>query len=120
MEIGSVCESALFGRERARIFGEALLKLNKFFPSLSGKKRSRSDVFINDRSGAMISSDRSMAGSGLAKIGTQNNTTTVGFELGLQKSDERTKGSVPNKRTRTSLVDAKVYFPMSYLNNLEN
>ncbi|XP_030448379.1 uncharacterized protein LOC115671056 [Syzygium oleosum] len=94
-------------RERARIFGEALLKLNKFFPSLSGKKRSRSDVFINDRSGAMISSDRSMAGSGLAKIGTQNNTTTVGFELGLQKSDERTKGSVPNKRTRTSLVDPK-------------
>jgi len=114
LEIGSVGKSALFGRERARIFGEALLTLNDCFPGLPTKKRSRPDVFSNDRSGAMISSDRSMVGSGLAKIGTQNNASTGAFELGQQKSEDRTKGSVPNKRTRTSLMDAKVYFPMSY------
>ncbi|KAI3407429.1 uncharacterized protein J3R85_020999 [Psidium guajava] len=100
-------ETSKKARDRVRIFGEALLVLNKFFPSVSMKKRSRSDVFFNDRSGATISNDRSMAGSGLAKVGTQNNTTAGGFELGLQKSEERTKGLVPNKRTRTSLVDAK-------------
>ncbi|KAF8036534.1 hypothetical protein BT93_C2303 [Corymbia citriodora subsp. variegata] len=100
-------ETSNKAREQVKIFVEALSILNKFFPSLPTKKRSRPDVLVNDRSGAMISSDRSMAGSGLAKIGSQNNTGTGGFELGLQKSEERTKGSVPNKRTRTSLVDPK-------------
>lgn len=103
----SLRETSNKARERARIFGEALLTLNDFFPGLPTKKRSRPDVFSNDRSGAMISSDRSMVGSGLAKIGTQNNASTGAFELGQQKSEDRTKGSVPNKRTRTSLMDAK-------------
>jgi hypothetical protein len=38
----------------------------------------------------------------------QNHSATSGFELEQQKSEERTKNIVPNKRTRTSLVDVRV------------
>ncbi|XP_031380403.1 uncharacterized protein LOC116195384 [Punica granatum] len=89
-------------RERAKTFSEALSLLNKCFPSLSTKKRSRSDVFSNDRSGPMLSSDRPMPGQGLGKAGSQSNIIAGGFEHEQQKSEERTK-----KRPRTSLVDVK-------------
>ena len=98
-----------------KIFSEALSVLNKFFPSISTKKRSRSDVFPNDRSGAALPNDRSVVGSGFGKMGTQNNIIPSGFELGLQKSEERTKSSIPNKRTRTPIGDPKVCFPVIYL-----
>lgn len=92
-----------------KIFNEALSVFNKFFPSVPSKKRSRSEGFPSDRSGAMLSSDRPGAGPSMGKIGIQNHYSIQGgFELD-QKSEERTKTTLPNKRTRTSFVDAKVY-----------
>lgn len=59
-------------------------------------------------------SDRSVSGASNAKIGTQS-----GYEFELQKSEKRTKNAVPNKRTRTSMVDLKVcIFHLQFYNLL--
>lgn len=103
-------ESVLKAKERGKIFSEALILFSKNFPSIpsTSKKRSRSDVLSSDRSNTLLLSDRSVLGSSMGKMGTQSNAIMGGFELGQQKSEERTKSAVPSKRTRTSLVDGKV------------
>lgn len=90
-----------------KTFNEALSVFNKVFPSIPSKKRSRSDCFSNDRSSVMLS-DRSVLGPSVGKAGVQGHAVTGGFEIEQQKSEERTKNIVPNKRTRTSLIDVRV------------
>ncbi|TYH65993.1 hypothetical protein ES332_D06G093100v1 [Gossypium tomentosum] len=92
-------------RERVKTFNEALSVFNKFFPSIPSKKRSRSESFSNDRPNALLSGDRSVLGPTIGKMGMHNNSVAGGFEFEQQKSEERTKSTIPNKRTRTSLVD---------------
>ncbi|CAN7047654.1 unnamed protein product [Brassica rapa subsp. trilocularis] len=89
-----------FGRrERVKIFNEASSVFNKFFPSVPTKKRSRPEGF---------SGDRLASGSGLSKMGIQGQTLLAGgFELDQQMLDERPKSGVPNKRTRTSMMDVR-------------
>ncbi|KAI4380348.1 hypothetical protein MLD38_006547 [Melastoma candidum] len=100
-------DGAIKSRERVKIFSDALVLLSKFFPSVSTKKRSRSEVL--ERSGSVLSNDRTNLGSGLPKTGNHSGILAGSFEPGLQKSEERTKGSsVPNKRTRTSMFDGKM------------
>ncbi|KAG6769946.1 hypothetical protein POTOM_025613 [Populus tomentosa] len=99
--------SSVKGRERMKIFTEALSAFNKFFPTIPSKKRSRLEGYSNDRPNASVSSDRSVLVPSLGKMGIQNHSATSGFELEQQKSEERTKNIVPNKRTRTSLVDVR-------------
>ncbi|KAJ8750801.1 hypothetical protein K2173_015982 [Erythroxylum novogranatense] len=94
-------ESNVKARERMKIFNEALSVFNKCFPNVSSKKKSI------DRSGALLSSDRSVLGPSVAKMGIQNLAVNSGSEIEPQKSEERTKHAVPNKRTRTSLVDVR-------------
>lgn len=91
-----------------KIFNEALSVFNKFFPTIPTKKRSRSEVFSNERSSSLLSNERSVLGPNLGKIGIQSHALAGGFELEQQKSEERIKNAVPNKRTRTSLVDVRV------------
>ncbi|KAI5556581.1 hypothetical protein BDE02_18G045500 [Populus trichocarpa] len=100
-------ESSVKGRERVKIFNEALSAFNKFFPSIPSKKRSRSEGYSNDRPHASVSIDRSVLAPGLCKMGIQNHSATSGFELEQQKPEEQTKNAVSNKRTRTSLVDVR-------------
>ncbi|XP_010541085.1 PREDICTED: uncharacterized protein LOC104814635 isoform X2 [Tarenaya hassleriana] len=95
-------ENNVKARERVKIFTEASSVFNKFFPSVPTKKRSRPEGFSCDRSG-----DRLVLGSGLGKMGIQGQTLAGGFELEQQKSDERPKSGVPNKRTRTSMMDVR-------------
>lgn len=94
------------GRERVKIFNESLSGMIKLFPTIPSRKRSRSDALSNERSSILYATDRSVSGTGLSKMGTQNQVSTNGFEVD-QKPEERTK-SVPNKRTRTSMVDPRV------------
>jgi len=89
------------------MFNEALSVFHEVFPTITSKKRSRAESFSNDRSNAM-SSDRPVLGSSMGKGGVQGHPVTGGFELEQQKSEERTKNVVPNKRTRTSMVDVRV------------
>ncbi|XP_010548659.1 PREDICTED: uncharacterized protein LOC104820016 isoform X2 [Tarenaya hassleriana] len=95
-------ENNVKARERVKIFTEASSVFNKFFPSVPTKKRSRPEGFSSDRSG-----DRFVLGPGLGKMGIQGQTLAGSFELEQQKSDERPKSGVPNKRTRTSMMDVR-------------
>ncbi|KAJ7979300.1 Serine/arginine repetitive matrix protein 2 isoform 2 [Quillaja saponaria] len=99
-------ESNVKARERVKIFNEALSVFNKIFPTIPSKKRSRSEVFSNDRSGVMLS-ERSVLGPSIGKVGIQSHAISSSFELEQQKSEERTKNIVPSKRTRTSLMDVR-------------
>ncbi|KAI4335262.1 hypothetical protein L6164_013926 [Bauhinia variegata] len=98
-------DSSVKARARLKIFSEALSVFNTYFPSISSKKRSRSESFSSDRSGVMLS-DRSVLGPSVGKVGVQSHAS--GFELEQQKSEERAKNVIPNKRTRTSLVDGRM------------
>ncbi|XP_076920370.1 uncharacterized protein LOC143581480 [Bidens hawaiensis] len=69
-------ESTIKARERVKVFSDVLSVINKCFPSIPPRKRSRPDAFS----------------------GTQ------AFE---QKVEERGKNVIPNKRTRTSMVDQR-------------
>ncbi|CAH8300294.1 unnamed protein product [Eruca vesicaria subsp. sativa] len=98
-------ENNVKARERVKIFNEASSVFNKFFPSVPTKKRSRPGGFSGERSG-----ERLVSGSGLGKMGIQGQTTQTlagGFELDQQKLDERPNTGVPNKRTRTSVMDVR-------------
>ncbi|KAF1892414.1 hypothetical protein Lal_00010879 [Lupinus albus] len=95
------------GRERAKMFSEALSGFNKVFPSITSKKRSRAEGISNDHSTFTLN-DRSVLGQSIGKVGVQGRAVTGGFEHDQKKSEERTKNVVPNKRTRTSLVDMDV------------
>ncbi|KAI3443604.1 hypothetical protein Pfo_000269 [Paulownia fortunei] len=102
-----VRESGTKARERVKIFNDCLSVINKCFPTIPSRKRSRLDALSNDRSNTLLSIDRSASGMGIGKIGSQNHASTSGFELEQQKSEERTKNTIPSKRTRTSMVDAR-------------
>ena len=91
-----------------KTFNEALSVFNKIFPSIPSKKRSRSESFSGDRPNALLSSDRSVLGPTIGKMGMHNHSIAGGFEFEQQKSEERPKSAVPNKRTRTSLLDVRV------------
>ncbi|CAH2051240.1 unnamed protein product [Thlaspi arvense] len=91
-------ENNVKARERVKIFNEASSVFNKFFPSVPTKKRSRPEGF---------SGDRLASGPGPGKMGIQGQTLAGGFELDQQKLDERPKSGVPNKRTRTSMMDVR-------------
>ncbi|CAI0387758.1 unnamed protein product [Linum tenue] len=110
----SLRECSVKARERMKIFSEALSVFNKFFPAVPSKKRSRSESLSNDRSGPLLSSERSVLGQSLSKMAIQNHGVTSNFDLEQQKLEERTKSVVPNKRTRTSLVDVRVCILLPY------
>ncbi|CAJ1975779.1 unnamed protein product [Sphenostylis stenocarpa] len=93
-------------RDRAKMFSEALSRFNKDFQNITSKKRSRAETFSNERSSFMIC-DRSVLGTSTGKVGAQGHAVTGGFEHDQLKLEERTK-NVPNKRTRTSLVDVRM------------
>lgn len=100
----------LYVRERVKIFNEGLLVVNKCFPSIPSRKRSRPDVLSGERPSALFASDRAAVGAGASKLGTQSHTLPSSFELEQQKPEERSKTVIPNKRTRTSMVDPRVCF----------
>lgn len=91
-----------------KIFNEALSVFNKFFPSIPSKKRSRSGCISGDRSTALVASERSFLGPTISKMGIQNHGTSGSLEFEPETSEEQPKNAVPNKRTRTSLVDTRV------------
>lgn len=102
-----VLKSGTKARERVKTFNDCLSVINKLFPSIPSRKRSRLDALSNDRSNTLLSIDRSASGVGIGKMGSQNHASASGFELEQQKSEERTKNTIPSKRTRTSMTDAR-------------
>ncbi|KAE9602472.1 hypothetical protein Lal_00049639 [Lupinus albus] len=103
----SLHASQVKARERVKMFNETLSVFHKVFPSITSKKRSRGEGFSNDRSSVMLS-NRLVLGPNIGKAGVQSHLITGASELEQQKTEQRTKNLVPNKRTRTKMVDASM------------
>ncbi|KAL8223285.1 hypothetical protein R6Q57_020684 [Mikania cordata] len=87
-------ESTIKARERVKIFSEVLSVINKCFPSIHSRKRSRPDTFS--------------AGVNVGKMGIiQGQALTSAFDFEQQKVEEKGKHVTPNKRTRTSMLDQR-------------
>ncbi|KAK9075749.1 hypothetical protein SSX86_004078 [Deinandra increscens subsp. villosa] len=87
-------ESTIKARERVKIFSEVLSVINKCFPCTPSRKRSRADTFS--------------AGITVGKMGgSQSHALSSAFDFEQQKVEERGKHVIPNKRTRTSMVDQR-------------
>ncbi|KVH93993.1 hypothetical protein Ccrd_003954 [Cynara cardunculus var. scolymus] len=69
-------------------------------------KRLRADSLSGDPANGLLA-DRAVMGGGVGKIGTQNHVPTSVFDFEPQKVEERGKNTVPNKRTRTSMMDQR-------------
>ncbi|KAL7590691.1 hypothetical protein Lser_V15G38842 [Lactuca serriola] len=96
-------ESTIKSRERVKAFSETLSVINKFFPSIPSRKRSRGpDGLPGDRSTGLLLNRAPM---GTPKMGahTQTHSLSNSFDFDQQKVEERGKNVIPNKRTRTSM-----------------
>ncbi|XP_076932026.1 uncharacterized protein LOC143597401 isoform X2 [Bidens hawaiensis] len=99
-------ESTIKARERVKAFSETLSVINKCFPSIPSRKRTRPDALPGDRSSGLLLNRAPMM-AGVGKMGTQSHSPTNAFDFEQQKAEERGKNIIPNKRTRTSMVDQK-------------
>lgn len=99
-------ESSIKARERVKVFSETLSVVNKCFPSIPSRKRSRPDSLPGDRASGLLL-NRSPMGAGVGKMGTQSHSPAHTFDFEQPKVEERGKSAIPNKRTRTSLVDQR-------------
>lgn len=84
-------------REKARAYGAAVAKIDKYCPNIS-RKRSRGDGSSNERSTA------SLSGGVISRTGPQGHLNADDTELGPQR-EERTKNAVQNRRLRTSMTE---------------
>lgn len=101
-------ESTIKARERVKVFSEVLSVINKCFPSIPSRKRSRPDAFSSGDRSNLLLADRTSVGVTVGKMGTPNHAlNSSAFEYEQQKVEERGKNVVPNKRTRTSMVDQR-------------
>lgn len=92
---GNLNDCTTKARNRVKAFGEAISKIEKYSHGIS-RKRSRADISLGERS------DTLLPGGTMPRTGAQSHLTGSGLENGPQKSDERTKSSVPNRRARTN------------------
>ncbi|KAK4391828.1 hypothetical protein Sango_1960600 [Sesamum angolense] len=104
-------ESGTKARERVKIFNDCLSVINKWFPTVPSRKRSRLDALSDDQPNTYASIDRSVSLLGSGKIGSQNYASLSGLELEQCESEERSKNAIPSKRARTSMVDARASNP---------
>ena len=80
-------------RGRAKKFDDYIHKLNKYCEALNSRKQQRSDMLTNERSG----------GSNSLKTGTQIQRYLLG-----QRTEDKPKSVVLNKRVRSSVAETKV------------
>ncbi|KAK4432884.1 hypothetical protein Salat_1050600 [Sesamum alatum] len=104
-------ESGTKARERVKIFNDCLSVINKWFPTVPSRKRSRLDALSNDQPKTYISIDRSVSVLGGGKMGSQNYASVSSLELEQHESEERSKNAIPSKRARSSMVDARANTP---------
>ncbi|KAJ0983896.1 hypothetical protein J5N97_002252 [Dioscorea zingiberensis] len=95
---GNLNEGFVKARERAKAFNDAVCRIDKYHHTRS-KKRSRAAISSNGRSNALF------PGASMVKVGPQSHISTT---TGPQKIEEKVKAAVPNRRVRTSIVDARM------------
>ncbi|XP_020571688.1 uncharacterized protein LOC110018658 [Phalaenopsis equestris] len=85
-------------RDRVKIFGEASLKIDKFCHNIL-RKRHRADSSSGERSTGLNQGS-------ISKIGPLSYLSGSSLEIGSQRLEDKAKINVPNRRIRTSLVEA--------------
>ncbi|KAL2554057.1 hypothetical protein Fot_07676 [Forsythia ovata] len=103
-----VRECSTKARERVKILNDCLSVINKCFPTVPSRKRSRLDTLSGDRSNTSLPIDRPVSGGSIGTMGSQGYEIMSGFALEHQKSEGQTKNTIPNKRTRTSMLDGRM------------
>ncbi|XP_072984829.1 uncharacterized protein [Typha latifolia] len=91
-------ESSSKARERAKAFGDAVLKIERFCNNLS-RKRSRGDMSSSERPITSFSGN-----SVISKATSQSQLSANGFELGALKAEGRNKNA-QNRRIRTTMME---------------
>ncbi|XP_058110303.1 uncharacterized protein LOC131253351 isoform X2 [Magnolia sinica] len=100
-------ENSVKASDLAKSLNDGISKIDKYCQGAPSRKRSRPDV-SSERSNVLLLGDRSVQGGTVSKMGSQSHLNSSGFELGPQKSEEKTRNTVPNKRVRTSMADMDV------------
>ncbi|KAL2533282.1 hypothetical protein Adt_06633 [Abeliophyllum distichum] len=103
-----VRECSTKARERVKILNDCLSVINKCFPTIPSRKRSRLDTLSSDRSNILLPIDRPVSVGSIGTMGSQGYDIMSGFALEHKKLEERTKNTIPNKRTRTSMLDGRM------------
>ncbi|KAL5974674.1 hypothetical protein ACLOJK_031344 [Asimina triloba] len=91
----SLQESSARARDRAKMLGESLAKLDKFRHNVLSKKRQRNDAVPGERASLPA----------LSKTGSQVHQNSS--DLVAQRLEDRTKTAVPNRRVRTSVAEVR-------------
>ncbi|XP_010247367.1 PREDICTED: uncharacterized protein LOC104590397 isoform X2 [Nelumbo nucifera] len=99
-------ETSMRARDRGRNLNDAISKFGKFFQSTLVRKRTRADASSSDRPNASIPSERPVLGGSMANMGSHSHMISKPFDVEPQKLEEKLKNGLPNKRVRTSMVDA--------------
>lgn len=89
-------ENSAKARDRAKSFGTACSVIDKFWHLK--RKRSRIGSSPSERTTGLYQ------GGNLPRSGPQSHVSGSGLEIGSQR-EEKSKNGLPNKRTRTSLLD---------------
>ncbi|KAL5728677.1 hypothetical protein ACHQM5_001732 [Ranunculus cassubicifolius] len=92
-------------RDRVRVLNEAGSRFDEFLHDILPRNKSRSNDQSSDRRHSSASLDSGTFGS-VGRTGTQSQTSALDFEV--PKLEEKTKSMVPNRRTRTYLLDAQI------------
>lgn len=82
-------------RDRAKLLQESILKLDKY-RNVVMKRRQRNEVQTSEKVGC----------SNLLKMGNQIHQGNS--DVGNARTEERAKISIPNRRVRSSIVEAQV------------
>ncbi|KAJ0973415.1 hypothetical protein J5N97_021374 [Dioscorea zingiberensis] len=90
----SLLESSLRARDRVKLFNESIVKLEKY-RNLLPRKRQRNETPSGEKPG----------GPSLLKMGNQVHQNPP--DLVVQRSEERAKSIVPNKRARSSIAELR-------------
>ncbi|XP_039132939.1 uncharacterized protein LOC120269999 isoform X2 [Dioscorea cayenensis subsp. rotundata] len=90
----SLLESSLRARDRAKLLNDSIVKLEKY-RSLFPRKRQRNETPLVEKPG----------GPSLLKTGNQVHQSPP--DLVVQRSEERAKNIIPNKRARSSIADLR-------------
>lgn len=108
----SLLENASKAKERSRTLLEAITKLDKYRASIQSRKRARLEAHAHERSLISVSGERPVPTASTAinpnKASFCASPSHVGMAEGMPKLEDKTKGPVPNKRVRTSMLDVRL------------
>ncbi|KAI5076464.1 hypothetical protein GOP47_0008529 [Adiantum capillus-veneris] len=109
----SLLENSSKAKERSRVLLEAITKLDKFRTSIVSRRRVRREAHAHERPLISVSGERSVPTPSAAinpnKASFCASPSHVSMGEGsMPKLEDKSKGPVPNRRVRTSMLDVRL------------